>query len=179
MPPKAAKAVAEFMQKMYTPCTPPSLLELADCSRMKGLTWAQKLAYLAYKLHDPKASEVCPVTHFFEHGNYIRTMFIPKGQLFIGRVHRYGHIVKLISGKAFLIEEAGKQLKEAPTEMLTKPGYQTVAYTLSDVVAQTVHPNPDELRDVQGLEDDIFESAESVMLRGKQVAEQLLLTESV
>jgi hypothetical protein len=173
---KLAMQVGTFMDKVYAKPTG-ELGELLDCSRMPGLTWKQKLAYLAFKMYNPNSLVETPVTHFFSKGEYVRTMFIPRGRLFIGREHILGHIVRLVSGKAFLIEEAGKMLKEAPAEIMTRPGYQTVAYTITDVVAQTVHPNPLELRDVQVLEDLIFGPAELVLEEGRLLAELLGLKE--
>jgi len=176
MPPKVAKQVAEFNQEAYKP---PNYVKLLNtCCGIPNLSWADKLAYLAYKLHDPAALELVPVTHSFRGEWYVRTMKIPKEYLFIGRIHILGHKIKLLSGKAILIEEYGKEIREAPDEMTSVPGYQTVAYTLTDVVAETIHPNPLKLhsqRQTDLLESYIFEPVDLVLQRGKEISELLLL----
>lgn len=139
------------------------------------LTWQEKVAYLNHQFLTMEQTE-CPVTHRFEQGLYIREMRIPKSTLLIGRVHRHGHVCQLLEGDVILIHREGvREGFHAPSQILTKPGYQMVLYSETDVIAQTVHPNYTDERDISKLESDIFESVESVQKLGERLHAQRLI----
>lgn len=139
--------------------------------QLPDLTWKEKLAYLTYRFLQLPQVE-CPVVHLFENGAYIREMRIPAGALFLGRVHRHGHECQLISGKAIHFTEQGRILLEGPLGLRTTPGYQMAVYAVTDVVGRTIHPDHDS-RDIQALEDDIFESVESLEKLGSSINKRL------
>lgn len=153
----------EYHRKMRT---------LYELNKVPGLTWADKIAYLAYTLSNDTE---CPLTHLFDKGWYIREIRVPARTVFIGRPHVDGHICKLIKGEVLHITEDHRTFRCAPYQMLTTKGYQMVFYTYTDVVGRTMHPNLDDCRDVTTLEERIFESREGVLLRGKTIADNLLL----
>lgn len=142
---------------------------LHELNEVPGLTWQDKIAYLAYALHN---DETCPLTHIFEKGWYIREIFVPAKHIFIGRPHIGGHICKLVSGEALHITEETRAYRRAPWQVLTTKGYQFVFYTFTDIIGRTCHPNPEGITDVQVLEDRIFEPAQAVLDRGKVVLAQ-------
>lgn len=136
---------------------------------LPDLTWNEKIAYLTHQFLALEQTH-CPLSHRFEQGLYIREIIIPAGSLIIGRVHRHGHVCQLLEGSLFLIHREGhREAFQAPSQILTLPGYQMVVYAVTDVRAQTVHPNPSDERDISRLEADIFESAESVKTLGAQL----------
>lgn len=132
------------------------------------LSWKEKVAYLAYQLSLLKQGEA-PVEHIFAPGVYIREMTIPKGMLFVGRGHRYGHCCQLVSGSIIWITPIVEVQMDAPVQVNTEPGYQMVLYTLTEVRARTLHPNVAECRDTAGMENDIFEPAGPVIEHGKRI----------
>lgn len=132
------------------------------------LTWKEKVAYVAYQVSLMPQNET-PVEHIFAPGVYIREMRIPAGTLFVGRGHFYGHTCQLVSGSLILISPNGKVRLDAPLQVNTTPGYHMVVYTITDVLARTIHPNVAECRDVAGMTADIFESAEEVLKLGQQL----------
>lgn len=142
---------------------------LHELNAVPGLTWQDKIAYLAYALHN---DEECPLTHKFEKGWYIREIFVPAKHIFIGRPHITGHICKLVEGEALLITEEARSYKRAPWQILTQRGFQMVFYTFTDLIGQTCHPNPEGITDVQVLEDRIFEPVQRVLDRGAVVMAQ-------
>lgn len=139
---------------------------------LPDLTWKEKLAYLTTRFLNEEQVEA-PVTHLFEGDKYIREMRIPKDTLFIGRPHRYGHECVLVEGSLVHITETFRRVVEAPFSMVTQPGYQMVLYTLTDVVGRTIHPNSTQSRDSQALEDDIFETLDSMKALGHDVAHRM------
>lgn len=92
-----------------------------------------------------------------------------------GREHLLGHDLQLVSGSAYLIAPDGKFRFDAPDLITTKPGFQAVAYMITDVVARTLHPNPENSKDIEALESKWFGTAESVIERGRLVNEMLKL----
>lgn len=134
-----------------------------------GLTFKEKLAYLGFKFAEISEGPTCPVTHHFVPGLYIREMFIPAETLFIGRPHTFGHRCELVSGKVLLITEEAKTHLEAPAELWSKPGFMMCLYAKTDVVGRTYHPNPDERRDTEAMESEIFGSIAELVALGEQV----------
>jgi hypothetical protein len=114
-----------------------------------------------------------PLKHLFEPGVYIREMRVPAGTLLTGREHLLGHRVELCHGSAILFAPDGKFRFDAPAHMESKPGFHAVAYMLTDVVARTVHPNPEEARDIEALESKWFGSGAEVIERGRVLSQSL------
>lgn len=135
------------------------------------LSWKERLAYLTVKFLE-LPQQACPVEHVFKDGHYYRTMRIPAGALFIGRPHRHGHRVDLIEGQVILIHPQVRELRRAPDSMQTVPGFQTVFHALTDVVGRTVHPDTGE-RDIDKLEEGIFESLDSIKALGVATAHKM------
>jgi hypothetical protein len=151
----------EYHQKMHT---------LYELGKTPGFTWADKLAYLGYAMQN---DETCPVTHMFEKGWYIREITIPASRVFIGRPHTHGHICKLTRGQVMHITEEFRRIVNAPYTMLSTVGYQVVLYTYTEVVGRTYHPNPEDSRDTELLENQIFTTRDKVLERGKELSRLL------
>lgn len=138
-----------------------------------GLTQKEKLAYLGFKFAEISEGPSCPVTHRFETEMYIREIFIPAQTLFIGRPHTFGHRCELAAGRILLITEDAKMHMEAPAEMWSKPGYMMCLYAKTDVVGRTYHPNPDERRDTEALQEEIFGPIAELVALGEQVRRKI------
>lgn len=137
------------------------------------LSWPEKVGALAVRFKE-KGDVLCPVSHRFVPGMYIREMFIPRGTYFIGRAHRVGHKVTLDAGSVRLISEHSENVLQAPTELNTVPYYMMVFEALTDVWGSTYHPNPSNCRDIDKLEADIFHPALDVLSIGHYVLENKL-----
>jgi hypothetical protein len=133
------------------------------------LTWRERVAYLGFMMGSVEQTD-CPLTHGFAPGLYTRTMRIPSGTVFLGRAHRYGHRVTLVKGTVRWLTERGTQIVQAPFTTVTQPGDCIVCVTVRDIIAVTSHPNPDDSRDVEALEADIFESYDAMRELGAQIA---------
>lgn len=101
------------------------------------------------------SNDVCPVTHSFSDGMYVREIFIPAGMWIVGRIHREDHPNFLLKGKVVVETEEGKVELTAPMSMISKAGTQRALYTLTDTVWVTVHLNPDNKQDVDRIVDRI------------------------
>lgn len=130
------------------------------------LTWKEKIAYIAFQLKEMDSKVEAPLQHLFEPGMYIREMALPADAVVVGRPHVHGHRVELVSGKVLHITERGKLIVDAPFELHSNPGDQIVAYAITDIVARTYHPNPNEDRDIEKLENEWFHPADPVLELG-------------
>ena len=140
---------------------------------LPALSWKEKVCLLTYQsLQGPQVP--LPLIHFFTPGNYIREMRIPAGTLLTGREHLLGHRMELVEGAVLVFAPDGRFRFDAPASMDTKPGFHAVVYAMTDVVARTVHPNPEESRDIEALENHWFGSPEAVIAQGREICQQLL-----
>lgn len=140
---------------------------------LPNISWEDQVAYMAWKLKcSPGHSEV-PVVHIFEPGVYIREMRLPAEILFIGRPHTKGHFLELISGEAYLFGPCGAVKFEAPYALMTEPGAQAVARTITPCLVRTIHKNPGNSHNIAELELEAFLPAESVLARGEQIERKL------
>lgn len=79
-----------------------------------------------------------PVHHFAK-GMYARELFIPKGTLISGKVHKHEHIILLLSGEMSLWTEEGVVRVKAPYFSITPPGTKRLGYAHEDTVGMNIH----------------------------------------
>jgi hypothetical protein len=132
---------------------------------------------LAWKIRQVGGYQVedFEVRHIFHPGRYVREFDLPADFIFIGRVHKKGHLVELLRGRTELITEKGTTVHNAIDRLMTVPGFQTVIHTLTPITACSIHANPNEIRDIEELEDEFFEPVAPLLMRGQGVQEQLWL----
>ena len=98
---------------------------------------------------DGKADDAmpdCVLTHTFspihdEYGccTYARQMFIPKGTVIIGKIHRHAHHNFIMQGKVSVATEFGKKYFEAPCVFISETGLKRAVYAEEDTIWVTVH----------------------------------------
>jgi hypothetical protein len=138
-----------------------------------SLTWKERVCLLTYHSLAHVSQQEAPVTHLFEPGEYVREMRVPAGMLLTGAEHLLGHRLELIEGSVLMFAPEGKFEFDAYAFMDTKPGFHAVVYTVTDMVARSRHPNPDEARDVVALEGRWFGAAAPVIEQGRLLSERL------
>ena len=84
--------------------------------------------------------------------------------------------MQLLEGAVIVAAPEGKFEFRAPATLHTKPGFHAVVYALTDVVARTVHPNPDDCRDIDALEAKWFGNPSEVIARGAELEQQLRIS---
>lgn len=147
--------------------------ELAVLER-KELPWSDRVALLSHEIsqHPVATSNQADfnIHHIFKDEWYIREFSMPAGTIFIGRVHKQGHILKLITGEVMLETEQGKLKYVAPATIHTVPNFIAVCVMLTDIVAQGWFFNPDNCRDVDKLENEYFSNPAEMLEQGRQLA---------
>jgi len=91
--------------------------------------------------------------HFFAPGVYLRTLFIPKGYVLVGAIHKTETLNILLKGKISVMTSNGEYIvAKAPYIFAAKPG-QKVGYAIEDVWYANIFPNVDNIEDIKQLED--------------------------
>ena len=102
-------------------------------------------------------SDVCPLTHRFAPGLYVREIVLPKGFVLTGKIHRHAHPYFLLRGEVLVVtEHGGREHLRAPLAAIAPPGTKRAIVVLAETVWVTVHANPDNTQDLQVLEDQLI-----------------------
>lgn len=102
-------------------------------------------------------NDLCPLTHSFSPGIYVRQIFIPAGTLISGKIHKHRHPNFLMSGKVIVITEGeGVQELEGPLSIMSPPGTKRSLKALTDLIWITVHPNPTDTEDLEEIEKEVI-----------------------
>lgn len=80
-----------------------------------------------------------PVTNWFSDGVYARELFIPKGTVLTGKIHKYSNLNIMISGELSVSTEDGVKRIKAPFIVVSPPGTKRVAYAHEDTRWITIH----------------------------------------
>lgn len=97
---------------------------------------------------------VCPLKHTFVDGIYVREIFIPKGMLVVGKIHRHSHPNFLIKGDVSVLTEEGQRRIQGPCWMISPAGTKRVVYTHEDTVWTTVHATKE--TNLERIEEEII-----------------------
>lgn len=88
----------------------------------------------------------CKLTHYYAPidekygcGTYARQMFIPKGTLIIGKIHRHQHLNFIMQGKVSVSTEFGPKYFEAPCIFVSEVGLKRAVVAEEDTIWVTVH----------------------------------------
>lgn len=102
-------------------------------------------------------SDQCPLKHSFTDGFYVREIFIPKGFLVVGKLHKHSHPNFLMSGEVTVYtEHKGTERIKGPCSMISEPGTKRVVYAHEDTVWVTVHLNPSNTKDLEKIESEVI-----------------------
>jgi hypothetical protein len=104
-------------------------------------------------------SEIMPLKHSFSEGIYVREIFIPKGMFVIGKIHKLCHTFFLMKGKLRILTQDGVKEIEAPFYGNADAGTKRVMIALEDTVFLNVHPNPQNIKEMDKLEEQFVVSS--------------------
>ena len=101
-----------------------------------------------------KFGDYLPLKHSFGDGVYVREIFIPKGELLVGKIHKHSHPNFLMSGEVSVLTEEGAKRIKGPLSMISPAGTKRVVYAHEDTVWITVHVT--NKTDLKEIEDEII-----------------------
>lgn len=100
------------------------------------------------------------VNHYFSQGCvYARELFIPKGIMLTGKIHKYEQLNVLSSGK-MKVSVNGEDYQEisAPFVIVSPPGTKRIAVALEDSVWLTIHGTAE--TDLEKIENHFISQSE-------------------
>jgi hypothetical protein len=80
-----------------------------------------------------------PIHEEYGCGTYARQMFIPKGTLIIGKIHRHQHLNFILKGRVSVSTEFGPKFFEGPCMFVSEVGLKRAVYAEEDTIWVTVH----------------------------------------
>lgn len=107
--------------------------------RNNALSVREKVNTLEAMMRESGASADLPVRHFFSPGVYARELFIPKGTLLTGKIHKYPQINIMSAGDISVLTEDGIKRVQAPFTIVSPAGTKRIAYAHEDTVWTTIH----------------------------------------
>lgn len=99
-------------------------------------------------------------------GLYTRELTVPKGMVFVGKLHRHQHMAFLLQGELLVVSSTGKKRIKAPYTWVSPVGAKRAFYALEKSILTNVHITKhlteDELSELE--EEVIAPSYESIGL---------------
>ena len=100
-------------------------------------------------------SDNFPLKHMFADGIYIRQMDMQADSVIVGAIHNHLHAWFLLTGHLAVVTEDTTEEFVSPCYVLATPGSKRVIYALEDSIFVNIHKNPDNIKDIKKLEDEI------------------------
>ena len=91
-----------------------------------------------------------PLEHTFSDGVYVREIFMPKGMIIVGHMHKTKHLNNIVKGKARVWTNGAVVEITAPYLYESEPNMRKVLYIEEDMIWQTIHPT--EITDLEELD---------------------------
>lgn len=80
-----------------------------------------------------------PVKHYFSQGVYARELFIPKGTVLTGKIHKYENLNIMSKGELSVLTQDGVKRVKAPFTIVSPAGTKRIAYAHEDTIWTTIH----------------------------------------
>lgn len=96
----------------------------------------------------------CPLTNYFSEGLYAREIFIPKGTLLVGKIHKFKNLSIILKGKLTFFSIDGGKTVEAPHTFVANPGVKRVIYAHEDSIWMNVHATLE--TDLEKIENEVI-----------------------
>jgi quercetin dioxygenase-like cupin family protein len=131
----------------------PALADEACALQVPGRDIREKLARLEAALFAGQTVEL-PVKHHFSRGVYARELFIPKGTVLVGKIHKYSQINIVSRGDISVLTEDGIKRVKAGDTIVSEPGIKRAGYAHEDTVWTTIHGTHE--TDLEKLEQELI-----------------------
>lgn len=122
-------------------------------SNLVNLPIRQKIDRIEAVLKQMPEQLDLPPVHHFSRGLYARELFIPKGTLIVGKIHRYECLNTMLGDISVLTEEGVKRLTGFHT-FTSRPGVKRVGFTHEDTTWICYHASKE--TDIDKLEDELI-----------------------
>lgn len=117
-----------------------------------------------------------PLDHQFVSGMYIRRLFIPKGSLIVGKIHKNECVNVVEKGDISVLTETGMMRVQAGFTIVSPPGIQKVGYAHEDTVFTNIFRTDE--TDISKIEDVLtwasYEAMDGLVLAAHNTEEEQL-----
>lgn len=128
-------------------------MRLIDASEPKPLAVTGRRAVMLVEQEVKQLAQLKLHTeHNFAPGVYTRTLYIPRGTLLTGRVHKHEHFNVVLAGTIDVLTDKGYRRVNAGEMFRSPAGVKRAGYAHEDTIWTTIHANPTEERDPDKLE---------------------------
>ena len=112
------------------------------------------------KVYVPVDATHCPLRHHFAPHSYGREMFLPRGTVVVGKIHKHSHVNVISQGRVRVLTEGEGALElQAPITFVSSPGTKRCVDVLEDTIWTTMHvvsmENPSE-SDLPAIEREVI-----------------------
>lgn len=110
--------------------------------------------------------------HHFSKGVYAREIFIPKGTVLVGKIHKHENLNIISQGDISVLTEHGIERLKAPFTLVSPAGTKRVGYAHEDTVWLSIHGTDEtdvdkiELEFIAQDEDEYIEFCKSLQIEG-------------
>jgi len=140
----------------------------------RGLVTVEKIFRLEEEiLKQPQV--ILPLRHYFAKGMYAREMFIPKGTVLTGAIHKTQHMSVISQGEISVMTEDGIKRLKAPHLLVSEPGMKRAGYAHEDTTWTTFHVT--EETDVEKLEAELVHNDYALLMDERRKWEALCHSE--
>lgn len=94
-----------------------------------------------------------PLEHSFAPGLYARQVTCPAGAVIVTKLHKTEHFIFMLKGRVRVVTEEGPVEIVAPCMFRNPIGVKRAVHVLEETVWVNVMANPDELTDMDAIED--------------------------
>jgi len=146
---------------------------LAECQPDKIVVQPSRKSVERLEAHLLQFPEVeIKTEHRFAPGIYVRQITIPAGVTCTGAACKEEHFSVMVRGKMVAFADGMMREVEGYNEWIAPAGVKRVGTAIEETVWFTVHPNPDDCRDLNVIEARLWEQAD--MLQRRRAADGLI-----
>lgn len=114
------------------------MTDITYYDKLNQLTTREKVNALEDLMRQQKQIEL-EVKHYFAYGTYTRELFIPKGVMLTGKIHKYSQFNILVKGEMSVLINHRVQRIAAPFYIVSKAGTKRIAIAHEDCIWLTIH----------------------------------------
>lgn len=123
---------------------------------LENIQAREKIAHLEAAIKarpDNLGPDPFPLEHSFAPGLYARQVTCPAGAIIVTKLHKTEHFIFMLKGRVRVVTEEGPREIVAPCMFRNPIGAKRAVHILEETVWVNVMANPDDLTDMDDIED--------------------------
>lgn len=137
-------------------------IELNTSNQFRHLSARDKVSIIETEAKKFDQVEI-PIKHYFVPGVYIREIFVPKGVLLTGKIHKYPQFHVITKGDISMLIDGEMKRIVGPCNIMSSAGAKRIAYAHEDTIWLMVHGT--EETDLEKIENHFIAATEEEYLK--------------